>query len=83
MNEACCLAQGLVFVNHFTLQLAQLNGNSPFYGSCSFSWTESDTTFHWCQITASVEAARDVIIDGIKRIPGCKLLYEVCFPYLC
>ncbi|XP_016438336.2 uncharacterized protein LOC107764294 isoform X1 [Nicotiana tabacum] len=27
-------------------------------------------------ITASVEAARDVIIDGIKRIPGCKLLYE-------
>ncbi|WMV15666.1 hypothetical protein MTR67_009051, partial [Solanum verrucosum] len=44
---------------------------------------ESDTTFHWCQITASVEAARDVIIDGINRFPGCGLLYEVCFPYLC
>lgn len=27
-------------------------------------------------ITASVEAARDVIIDGIKRFPGCRLLYE-------
>ncbi|XP_009765976.1 uncharacterized protein LOC107789835 isoform X2 [Nicotiana tabacum] len=27
-------------------------------------------------ITASVGAARDVIIDGIKRIPDCKLLYE-------
>ncbi|XP_027770338.1 uncharacterized protein LOC107011792 isoform X3 [Solanum pennellii] len=28
-------------------------------------------------ITASVEAARDVIIDGINRFPGCKLLYEL------
>ncbi|KAM3251161.1 pre-mRNA-processing factor 39-2 isoform X1 [Capsicum annuum] len=27
-------------------------------------------------ITASVEAARDVIIDGIQRFPGCRLLYE-------
>ncbi|XP_006355594.1 uncharacterized protein [Solanum tuberosum] len=27
-------------------------------------------------ITASVEAARDVIIDGINRFPGCRLLYE-------
>ncbi|KAG5622213.1 hypothetical protein H5410_007431 [Solanum commersonii] len=27
-------------------------------------------------ITASVEAARDVIIDGINRFPGCGLLYE-------
>ncbi|XP_059289516.1 pre-mRNA-processing factor 39-2 isoform X2 [Lycium ferocissimum] len=27
-------------------------------------------------ITASLEVARDVIIDGIKRFPGCRLLYE-------
>ncbi|XP_055803036.1 pre-mRNA-processing factor 39-2 [Solanum dulcamara] len=27
-------------------------------------------------ITSSVEAARDVIIDGIKRFPGFRLLYE-------
>lgn len=27
-------------------------------------------------ITASVEDARDVILDGIKRFPGCRLLYE-------
>ncbi|KAG5630551.1 hypothetical protein H5410_002268 [Solanum commersonii] len=40
-------------------------------------------TFLSEQITGNVEAPRDVIIDGIKRFPGCRLLYEVCFPYLC
>lgn len=77
------LVQGLVFVNHFILQLTQLICISSFYESLLIFLTESDATFHWFQITASVEAARDVIIDAIKRFPGCRLLYEVYFPYLC
>lgn len=38
--------------------------------------------FSGSQITNSADAARDVLIDGIKQLPHCKLLLEVSISFI-
>jgi hypothetical protein len=37
--------------------------------------------FPGLQSTGSADAARDVLVEGIKRVPHCKLLLEVFCPF--